>query len=56
MTLEMALATLVNECIKHTECRKCPLRTLDGGCYLNERCPSDWDFEEYDDAPPRIFK
>lgn len=56
MELEMALVTLMNECVKHIDCRKCPLRTIDGDCYLNQHCPEDWQFTEVDDAAPRIFK
>lgn len=56
MTLEMALVTLVNECVKHNTCKNCPLRTIDGDCYLNQNYPHEWSFAEQDDAPPRIFE
>lgn len=56
MELLDALKMIRDECKKHDECAKCPLRDRDDLCYLEESgdTPNAWVF--IDDVPtPRLF-
>ncbi len=54
MKLIEAAKIIKEACKQYKSCDKCPLRTYDDSCYIQDVTPSDWEFQ-YDDIPPRMF-
>ena len=55
MELLEALKVIKETCCKAKHCERCPLRSYDDGCYVQENPPESWTFQT-EDVPPRVFE
>ena len=54
--LREALELIIEECMRHEDCVRCPLRTTDGGCEVGEAYPYEWRLKKCEEFPARIFE
>lgn len=54
--LRKAIECIIEECMKHEDCKECPLRANEYGCEIGENYPYEWRLRKTEKFPPRIFE
>lgn len=54
--LRKAIECIIEECMKHEDCKECPLRANEYGCEIVENYPYEWRLKKIEKFPLRIFE